>query len=130
MTRYALPCALALVVSPTLAAPPVAAVAYHPNGKLIAAGTQDVVRLFDAAGTPTGKIAGQIGRVTALAFASSGDWLAIATGEAGKSGVVRVYATTATDKPVATIDAHKDAVYAVAFSPDGKKLATAGYDRV
>ena len=33
-------------------------------------------------------------------------------------------------KTVATLSAHDDLVYAIAFSPDGKTLATTGYDRL
>src|SRR5207302_5293311 len=57
-----------------------------------------------------------------------------ASGEPGRSGVVRLYdlrdVKAPTAKPAAEYPAHKDAIYALAFAPDGKTLATAGYDRV
>ena len=111
------------------AAPPVTALAYRADGKVLAAGTRDRVTLTDpATGDVTRTLAGQDGRVTALAFAPTGS-LAVASGAPGKSGVLRVYATTDDANPV-TLTAHKDAIYAINFSPDGKTLATAGYDRL
>ncbi len=111
------------------AGPPVTALAYQADGKLLAAGTRDKVTLTDpATGDVTRTLAGQDGRVTGLAFAPAGS-LAVASGAPGKSGVLRVYATPDDANPV-TLTAHKDAIYALAFSPDGKTLATAGYDRL
>src|SRR5690349_5670502 len=96
MTRYILSLAVAgLLVAPAVAVPPapVTAAAYHPQGKAVAFGTLGEVRLFDPqTGAPIGKVAGQTGRVTALAFDPSGRWLAAASGEPGKSGAVRLYA--------------------------------------
>jgi WD40 repeat protein len=122
-----------------LAAPPaVTAAACDPTGRLVAFGTHGGVRLFDLQkGEPRG-LARASGRVTALAFGANGKWLAVASGEPGKDGVVQLFfvserlngfAWLAAD-PAVTITAHKDSVYAVAFSPDGKSLATAGYDRL
>ena len=122
---------LVFLASPLVAtaAPPVTAVAYSPKGEYVAFGAADEVRLFDADGAPVGKPIPVEGRVTALAFDPRGRWLAVAHGTAGKSGRVSFHPL---DKPSANagMDAHKDAIYALAFSPDGKTLATAGYDRV
>ena len=83
-------------------------------------------------------VAKATGRVTALAFDADGKWLAVAGGEPSRKGVVWLFrvrdltgASAPMDaQPVATIEAHKDLIYALAFSPDGKTLATAGYDRL
>ena len=129
MTRNCLLIAAMTVASPAFAAPPpVTALAYRPDGQLLAAGTRGVVHLIDpATGEVTVDLPGQTGRVTAAAFSRSGV-LAVASGEPGKSGVVRLYDTCEpkATKPTAEFAAHKDAVYALAFSPDGKTLATAG----
>ena len=115
------------------APPPVTALAYRPDGSTLAAGTRDVVSLIDPSkGTVTAELPGQTGRVTAVAFSASG-WLAAASGEPGRSGIVRLYDLRVgkpAAKPAAEFPAHKDAIYTLAFSPDGKTLATAGYDRV
>ena len=112
--------------------PPVTALAYHPDGKLLAAGTYREVFLIDPAkGEVVGRIAGQTNRATAIAFTATGDRLAVASGEPGKSGEIRFYeikdGVAKLQKELTA--AHKDIVYTLAFSPDGKLLASAGYDR-
>ena len=109
-----------------LAAPPVSAVAYSHDGKLLAAGTKGFVYLIDpATGIIAGEYPGQTERVTAVAYSKDG-LLAVASGVPGKSGVIRIYDKTAKPSEIA---AHADAIYALDFSPDGKTLASAGYDR-
>jgi WD40 repeat protein len=113
--------------------PPVSAVAYHPGGKLLAAGTyREVVLIGPAKGDVLGTIPGQSSRVTAVAFNKTGDLLAVASGEPGKSGEIRIYAIkdagAKLEKALPT--AHKDVIYALVFSPDGSLLASAGYDRL
>ena len=115
--------------APALAAPPVTAVAYRADGKLLAAGARGTVTLLDpATGDAVRVLTGLDGRVTGVTFSPSGQ-LAVASGSPGQSGVLRVYASADDANPV-TLTAHKDAIYALTFSPDGKTLATAGYDRL
>lgn len=125
--------ALVLTTLPARPAPPVSALAYRPDGALLAAGVHNEVSLVaPATGEETGRLAGLPGRVTGLAFSPTG-LLTIACGEAGRSGVVRLYdlapGRPLPTAPTAELAAHKDAVYGLAFSPDRKHLATAGYDR-
>lgn len=116
----------------TFAAPPaVTALAYRADGAMLAAGTHGSVAIINPkTGEAITKLDGQTGRVTAVAF-SKDNRLAVASGTPGVSGIVRIYdaANTLSAKPIAEFTAHKDAIYAVAFSPDAKLLATAGYDR-
>src|SRR5262249_30755152 len=57
--------------------------------------------------------------------------LAVACGGSGQPNEVRLYATSTASAPARTLTAaHADVIYDLAFSPDGKRLATAGYDRL
>ncbi|HEV3256974.1 MAG TPA: c-type cytochrome domain-containing protein, partial [Gemmataceae bacterium] len=114
---------------------PVAALAYDPNGKILAAGGYKTVTLIDVAtGDVNGTLPGQSGATTALDFSRDGRYLAVASGSAGQAGAVRLYPVPADGapaaKPVHVLPGHKDLILAVAFSPDSKVLATCGYDRL
>lgn len=122
---------LLLLTVPAFAAAPVSAVAYRPDGKLLAASTRGEVALIDPAkGEVVADLTGLPGRVTAVAF--SANHLAVACGEPGKAGVVRLYEARdpKTAKSISEFTAHKDAIYGLAFSPDGTTLATASYDKL
>jgi WD40 repeat protein len=115
-------------------AAPISALAYRPDGKLLAAGGHGDVTLVDpASGEVLGKLGGQTTKVTALAFSRDGLRLAVASGSVGVSGEIRLYTIPTSGvpaKPDLVIAAHKDLIYDVAFSPDGKVLASTGYDRL
>ena len=118
-----------------IVAAPVAALAYRPDGKLLAASGWREVELIDpTTGDVVGKLPGQTGDVTALAFSRDGLRLAVASGSPGTAGEVRLYKAAAgampAGPPVQTIAAHNDVILDAVFSPDGTTLATCGYDRL
>ena len=77
-------------------AAPVAALAYRPDGKLLAAaGYREVLLIDPITGDVAGKLPGQVGDVTALAFSRDGLQLAVASGSPGTAGEVRIYKAAA-----------------------------------
>jgi WD40 repeat protein len=66
------------------------------------------------------------GRIFASAFNGDGTLFAVGSSLDGK-GEVRVY-QTADGKRVATFEGQQGAVYALAFRPDGKEVASVGFD--
>jgi DNA-binding beta-propeller fold protein YncE len=119
---------------PTVAS--VAALAYRPDGKLLAVGRHKEVLLLDpTSGEVIARLVPPGSKVTALAFSPEGRRLAVASGEPVRFGAVQLYtstsATTWAGVQVQTIpQAHQDLIQAIAFRFDGKVLATCGYDRL
>jgi WD40 repeat protein len=115
----ALPLLAASIDAP---ANPVTALAFHPSGQLAAGGYGEVL-IWDTVNSKLERrIAGLIGRVRGLAFSKDGAKLAIAEGDPGKSGAIRLL-DYSTGHVLFTLDQEKDECYAVAFSPDSKLVA-------
>jgi WD40 repeat protein len=79
-------------------------------------------RIWAADGTLRATLTGHTRRVTAVAIAPDGSWLA--TTSADKTA--RIWAADGTAR--ATLTGHRGRVTAVAISPDGSWLATASWD--
>ncbi len=120
-------------VDPQWTASPVSALAWSPDGKLVARGGLRTVALYPVRQGVLDEQAaillpGHADQVRALDFNKDGTLLAAAGGKPGRSGEVLLW-DTATHQLVRKIDAHRDNVLDMAFSPDDTLIATASYDK-
>lgn len=108
---------------------PVTAVAFSPDGRLLAAGGYSQVTIWDVAEVkPIKTLTGVLGTVNDLRFSPDGQLLAVAGGQPSAKGDLRLFRTDDWQL-AATLPGHDDVVFGVAFSPDGKTLASAGFDK-
>jgi WD40 repeat protein/tRNA A-37 threonylcarbamoyl transferase component Bud32 len=108
----------------------VTAVTYSPDGRRLAGGgANGTIRVWDSeSGEETAAWRAHESRVAALAFDPAGRRLASTAGEAPARGELRLW-DPMTGADVAAADWHT-LLAAVAFSPDGGRLVTAGPDGV
>lgn len=105
------------------------ALAFSPSAKVIAVGTYGTVQLLDATTRqPVRTLEGVEGKVNALRFSADGAMLFAAAGDAGIGGIAYQW-KTADGSLVHKYEGHKDALYALALSPDGQVLASGSYDQ-
>jgi WD40 repeat protein len=99
------------------------AVAFHPDGAVVASGGEDnLVHLWDVgAGTEIQTLAAHTDTVRSIAFSPTGD--RIATGSEDSS--VRLW-DGITGEPLRKLTGYTATVTSVAFSPDGNRLVAAG----
>jgi hypothetical protein len=108
---------------------PVAAVAFSPDGKLLATGSYRQVTIWDLATVqPLHTLTNVLGTVNDLRFSPGGRLLAVAGGQPSAKGDLRLY-SVADWQLLAKLSGHDDVVFSVAFDPDGKRLASASFDK-
>lgn len=107
----------------------IGALAWSPDGQLLALGAFKEVRLAGVSGKTIAVLPGHAEAVRAVAFSRDGKWLAAAGGLPGRKGEVKIW-DVAARREARTLQGHADCIYAAAFSPDGKWLATGSYDKL
>ena len=107
----------------------VRAVAFSAKSNVIAVGRFRSVELLDGGTRASLRVMKDIaGAVNALVFSPDGQTLFVAAGDAGLTGIAYQFRVS-DGKLVRALEGHTDALYAIAISPDGKTVATGGYDQ-
>ena len=105
------------------------AMAYSPNAKLIAIARVGTVELVSTDTlTVVRKLSGHHGSHNSVTFSPDGSEVFAVSGENSLYGEVRQW-KVADGSLIRTFQGHKDILYSVAVSPDGKILATGSYDQ-
>ncbi|WP_164102429.1 c-type cytochrome domain-containing protein [Candidatus Laterigemmans baculatus] len=107
---------------------PITAVALAPQQPHLAVARFRSVEIVEVGSEKTLRtLPEQPGKVNDLRFSSDGRRLVVASGVTGAFGQASVY-EVASGERIAELVGHRDILYAAALSPDGKTVATAGYD--
>lgn len=117
---------LALNVGPLS---PIATVTFSPDGKLLAVGSYGLVTIWDLEkAQPSKTLTNVLGAINCLRFSPDGQTLAVAGGQPSAKGEVRLFKVTDWSL-MAALAGHSDVVSCIAFTADGKQLATASFDK-
>ena len=114
---------------PSYTVPPVvSAMAYSPDGNLLAVSGVNEVLLYDTTNFElAGRLVGKARRIQSIVYADEGKILGIAGGSPAQFGEIQLW-DTATKKLIKTIRSTFDTIYGLSFSPDAKRLAIGASD--
>jgi WD40 repeat protein len=109
--------------------PQVTALAFRPHGaELAIGGYREVRRSLTAGGSPQKAFSGLHDLVRAVRYSPDGTWMAAAGGVPGSFGEIGIF-DAASGVLRRTLLGHRDYVYQLAISADGRRLASCGYDK-
>lgn len=108
----------------------VEALAFRPDGKILASGSYGEVKLWDpVTGALRQTLTGFAAGVEALCFSPDGRLLATGGGAPAENGEIKVFDVASSKEILDIKNGHSDTVFGVAFSPSGKMLATCAADK-
>ena len=107
---------------------PVTAMAVSEDQSKIAIARYGEIEISDDQGVPLLTIQNDLNKVNAITFSSDGARILAASGRTGAFGLAAIYSTS-NGELLREFVGHRDVLYAAAFSPDERYIATAGYDR-
>ena len=109
----------------------VRSLAWSPDGKFLASGSFRELKVWDAATLePVWSVTSNLlGRISALQFTPDGTALMVADSSPAQAGWVRLFKPSSGELE-ASWQAHADTIFDLAISRDGKRLATAGGDKL
>src|SRR5262249_32305021 len=111
----------------------ITALAFSADGQRItASGYHEITTWKTADGALDRRTQGLSERTYSIAVSPDGKWLATASGDPGQYGLARLWSAEPGGawKPVRDVGESQDVVFGATFSPDGKRRATAGADRI
>ena len=115
---------------PTYTVPPVvSAMAYSPDGNVLAVSGVNEVLLYDAKSFELkARLVGKARRIQSIVYADKGKVLGIAAGSPAQFGEVQLW-DTATNKLIKAIRSTYDTIYGLSFSPDATRVAFGSSDK-
>jgi WD40 repeat protein len=112
------------------AAPPVTALAWSPDGSVLAVSGYHEVLLHKGDGSGiVARLVGEAPRVESVAFSKDGSLVGVAGGAPGEFGQVQIW-DAKTYQAKRTYQPSPDSLYGLSFAPDGKTVAVGGADKV
>lgn len=109
-------------------APVVTALAFSPDGGLLAVSGHNETLLLNSEGRLQARLPGLSMRINSLAFSPDGTVLAAVGGDPARMGELQIW-NVKERKLLHSAVASNDTFFGVSFSPDGRKIAFAGADK-